>query len=196
MDAKIVSQLRKKFTITNRKTYEPSNIQNIKNNNLLISLIIGFIDGDGCIRKLNNRQDCNIRVKCHKSWLNNLQFMADTINSLASTKEIIARINNSGYAEFIISNSVAIKCLKRKALSLKLPILKRKWNNINLSLVSRNERAIIKKNKIKNLLQKGYSITRISKILKIPYITTYECIIKNNFVYIKEKPGKKTKIIT
>ena len=69
-----------KFNIKNNKTYEPMELNNYSfNKELLFSLIIGFIDGDGCINKVYKKQDCNLRIHLHSSWLDNLIFIENFI---------------------------------------------------------------------------------------------------------------------
>ena len=67
MDSMIIPKLTIKYNINAKKTYNPPTI-NYKASAENIALYIGFIDGDGSIRKLYNRQDYNISIKCHKSW--------------------------------------------------------------------------------------------------------------------------------
>lgn len=132
MDTKLVPKIRKKFDISNQKTYNPPNLDFIKNKELLLSLIIGFIDGDGCIAQKNKA--FSLTVKCHGSWLGILDKFAKEINL-----ETNARINAAGYAYFSVSNVPALQSLKKEAIRLKLPILKRKWDKIDLDYVKNKE---------------------------------------------------------
>ena len=52
----------------------------------------------------------------------------------------IAKIDNSGYARIIFSNSVIIKYLKRFAIMYKLPVLQRKWDRVDLNYVGKLEK--------------------------------------------------------
>lgn len=133
MDTKLVSQIKKKFDISNQKTYNPpTNLDFIKNKDLLLSLIIGFIDGDGCIA--NKKKAFSLTVKCHGSWLNILEKFAKEINP-----ETNAKINAAGYAYFTICNVPLLQNLKKEVLRLKLPVLKRKWDKIDLDYVKNKE---------------------------------------------------------
>jgi hypothetical protein len=125
MDKKVVASLKKKFNISNTKTYNPPNLDFIKRNDLLISLIAGFIDGDGYIAK--KKDAFCLSVKCHSSWLNNLDKFAKAIHPDSS-----ANINGAGYAIFSISNIEKLQELKKKILKFKLPVLERKWDLIDL----------------------------------------------------------------
>lgn len=132
MDTHFVPEICKKFNISNTKTYNPPNLEFIKDNDLLLSLIIGFIDGDGCIAKKNKA--FSLTVKCHSSWLNNLDFFAKKINKTSN-----AKINNAGYAYFSVTNVDALKTLKTKSIELNLPTLNRKWSKIDLDYVKHKE---------------------------------------------------------
>lgn len=85
-------------------------------------------NGDGCIA--NKNKAFSLTVKCHGSWLKNLNFFAKEINM-----ETNAKINNKGYAYFTISNIGALQELKRNAIRLNLPILERKWSKIDLEYI-------------------------------------------------------------
>lgn len=133
MDTDIVPLICKKFDISNTKTYNPpKTLEHIKNRDLLLSLIIGFIDGDGCIS--NKNKSFSLTVKCHSSWIEILDFFAKKINPTSQ-----AKINNAGYAYFTISNVESLKEIKRKALEFRLPILSRKWDKIDLYYIKHKE---------------------------------------------------------
>ena len=133
MDTKIVKEIKDKFNISNKKTYyPPKNLTSISNKDLLIALIIGFIDGDGCIAKKNKA--FSLTVKCHSSWLDILQFFVKEISV-----ESNAKINAAGYAYFSITNVLALQELKEKAIKLELPILERKWDKIDLNYIKNEE---------------------------------------------------------
>lgn len=132
MDHEIVPQICKKFDISTRKTYNPPNLSFIKNNDLKLALIAGFIDGDGCVT--GKGKAYSLTIKCHSSWLKNLDDFAKTINENSS-----AKINGAGYASFSISNADSLKALKRKVIELKLPVLKRKWDKIDLDFIKNKE---------------------------------------------------------
>ncbi len=135
MDGINVPLICKKFNINSNKTYFPpktSFIKKIKNKDLITALMIGFIDGDGCIRPKN--KSFSLSVKCHSSWLDILSFFAKEINKTSN-----AKINNAGYAYFTITNHSSLKELKKKVLVMKLPVLKRKWDVIDLDFVPHKE---------------------------------------------------------
>src|ERR1035437_351458 len=122
----------KKFKIHNRKTYNPPKLSFIKDKDLKTALIAGFIDGDGCIQYKGKR--FTLSVKCHSSWLNILSDFAKFINPTTN-----AKINNSGYAIFQVLNVPSLKKLKQDVIRLQLPVLKRKWDKINLNYVMHEE---------------------------------------------------------
>jgi len=185
-DSVIVPQLKEKFNISNRKTYEPCNLQNIPKD-LLISLIIGFIDGDGWIGLKTSRPYCEIHIKIHSCWLENLQFMANSIAELLNLKPNIARINKEGYAVVKFSSYKIAQGLKRYAIENKFnsSILSRKWDKVDLNYMSQYDINILKKNKIDEYLVEGKSIQEIFTLLQFSAkgIRTYRGIEK----YIKKK---------
>ena len=96
---------------------------------LFLSLLVGFIDGDGCIRKQTNRNDCFIQLKGHSAWLSLFQAFEVRLNTIYNSTTNSAKINNAGYAYFGISNSKALE-LKKVIEYNQLPVLNRKWNKL------------------------------------------------------------------
>ena len=176
----IVPLLRQKFGIQNNKTHHPCHIVKIKNKDLLLSLIIGFIDGDGSISKQTNRTDAFMRIKCHSSWLFNLQFISNTICKDCDLKPNIAKINKQGYAAVAFSNSIILKFLKAKGKELKLPVLKRKWNLIDENYISKFEKYKYIVEEVRILVEEGLTGYKIAQILNRSNVGIYRIIKKYN----------------
>jgi len=179
MDVEIVPKIRAKFGITNRKTYEPSKID-CHDDNLFISLVIGIIDGDGNISHQTRREDCFIRIKCHKTWLDNLQKISNRLAKILSLKPNIAEINKQGYANIYFSNSIIVKFIKKKVIELNLPVLKRKWNKIDENWVGKAELGKIRVVQVKKLLVQNYKQTIIAKMLGISNSAVSMIVKRNN----------------
>lgn len=130
----ILEKISKKFQLSHNKTYEPPNLAWITNNDLLLSFLIGFIDGDGCITNQYGRKDYKLTIKIHSNWLNILKFFEEKMYELSKIDQYKqrerARINKEGYATLTISDCLVLNFLKEKTVELKLPILERKWNVI------------------------------------------------------------------
>lgn len=78
-DKETVNLIKKKFDIHNRKTYNPPDIDwmNIPKE-LFMALLIGYIDGDGCITQDDN--STQIDIKIHENWHNTLCIWVDKLN--------------------------------------------------------------------------------------------------------------------
>lgn len=176
----IVPLLRQKFKIQNNKTHHPCDIKWIKNEDLLLSLIIGFIDGDGSIRKQSGRKDNQMTIKCHSSWFFNLQFISNTICKLCDLKPNITRINKEGYAVIDFTNSIILKFLKAKSKELNLPVLDRKWSRINENYVSKFEKYRYVLEEVKILVQEGLKKYDIAQIVKRSPASIYQMVKKHN----------------
>ncbi len=181
MDTKYIPLIKEKFEIDNQKTYNPCNISNILNRDLLISLVIGFIDGDGSIGYVHKRKDVNLRVKCHAVWLNNLQIMCNAIYNLSNENPINTKINTQGYANFTISNNTVIRALKQKALDLKLPIMVRKWDKINITQMSRYKTSKIQRDKVLDFIRNNPSLkaTQVAKMMSVS--DAYVSVLKHKY---------------
>ena len=131
-DIDTVSKIKEKFDIKDKKTYNPPNTILKFNIDLTYALLAGFIDGDGSIKNQFNRKDFYLTIKNHSSWISILK----EFNNMISDKNL-TRLNSSGYANLVISNTEDLKKLKIKILSLNIPILTRKWDIINLNYTSK-----------------------------------------------------------
>lgn len=128
----VVDAIKKKFDIKDRKTYNPPETISRFREDLVYSLLAGFIDGDGNIQNQTRRKDFFLRIKTHASWKHILK----EFNRLISDKDFV-KIDSRGYALLTISNTEKLKQLKSKILSLNIPILSRKWNVIDLNYTSK-----------------------------------------------------------
>jgi len=155
VDHVIVDKLMMKFGITSRKTYEPCDIAWIDDEDLFFSLVVGFVDGDGCICRSTGRPTGSVRIKCHSSWLKNLQLMSDRVCLMFGVSPTIAHLNKDGYAEIAWCDCFLLKCFKRKAIEFGLPFMERKWSRIDCSFVSRYELARTNEENVKLLLSQG-----------------------------------------
>ncbi len=140
-DTSIVPVIRNKFDIQERKTYNPPDISIFKNMNkdLIFSLIIGFIDGDGCISKRSSLQ-----VAVHQSWIKVMEyfyyFLHDYLGYSVlnkNSKNIYLKENISGFA---FSRKDLLRDIKKKSIEFKLPFLKRKWNRIDEDFIYKTKR--------------------------------------------------------
>ena len=120
-----------KFDFKKAKTYHPPQKLHIKNNNLFTSLLIGYIDGDGCL------DEQRLRICCHSSWAGLLNSWFERIFNLSGSKLLTkkmkiskCRIDKRGLANLETANMKLIWFLKTKAKNLCLPFLKRKWQRV------------------------------------------------------------------
>ena len=159
-----------KFDIKSNKTENPMDFNNFNfDDKLLLSLIIGFIDGDGNIKKIHKRKDCNLTLHIHKTWLNNLIFIEDFLYRYFKIEKIkrLSKISNDGYAKLIISDSRILTSLKKEIKLFNLPVLDRKWNIINEKFVSRYVTSKMNKENVISLYKEGIHTNDISKNLNL-----------------------------
>ncbi len=157
----IVEELCKKFDIKHNKTYNPPKTIMNHDKELLKYLVIGFIDGDGNIEKQYKRNYCFIRIKTHNSWENILKEFCEVVGY----DENHVRRNKQGYSELCVSDSTILTELKKKTVNL--PVLKRKWDKIDETFVSKYTTSKILKKKIINMLNDGVKNKDICSELKI-----------------------------
>lgn len=126
MDSYSLGNLCSKFSIRQNKTKKACNISNIKED-LLKALFIGFVDGDGSIRKQHKRESCCLYIKCHSAWLENLNIFSQELLGREQ-----AYLNNKGYANLNIGTKKVLQELKQFSITNNLPIMNRKWKLINM----------------------------------------------------------------
>lgn len=63
-----IKDIMNKFDWDHNKTYNPPTNLKIKDDNLFMSLLIGYIDGDGSIHKRSEGTGDYLRFKVHSSW--------------------------------------------------------------------------------------------------------------------------------
>lgn len=113
-------QIKNKFNISNRKTYNPPNNLEHLPNDFLLAIIVGFIDGDGSITTQNY-----IKIECHNSWKKVLSLFKDVLE-----KNTNISINESKEGRkycYIQLKKDIFKFMKNFAIKHQLPILTRKW---------------------------------------------------------------------
>lgn len=159
MDKRLVPQICQKFDIKPNKTYNPPKISILEkfSDSQFLSFLIGFIDGDGCIKKVYKRKDAVIGFHCHKSWKYILQYFNQRILETVGCKSPGIRIDKYGYISLGFTNSIIVNFLKIKALELKLPILKRKWNRIDETFFSHEACGILNKGNVLTCVLNGIS---------------------------------------
>lgn len=176
-----VPQIMVKFDMKSRKTYNPPEHLPDVSDELLLSLIIGFIDGDGCIQKQSVGNNYIIKIQCHGSWIFILQEMMNVINNHYGMINLDVKINNRGYSFFRIFNPKVQRGLKQIALDLTLPIMERKWDKID---EHRIDKADIDRERVENILElakSGFSYEAIKEKLPYNHSTIRVIMWKNGF---------------
>ena len=173
----VVEKLCDKFDIKQNKTYNPPNTILNHDKELLKYLLIGFVDGDGNIEHQHKRKDCFIHIKIHKSWEKILKEFCEIIEY--DTTHV--RVNKQGYCELYISNSNIVTKLKKETKNL--PVLKRKWDKIDETYVSRYVTSKIIREKVIEMLKNNVRNKDISKQLGI----SSSLVSKINKNYVKSR---------
>lgn len=136
---KAIAELREKYQISSRKTYEPPDFTQYNLTDVQwIALIIGFIDGDGYIQladsgKNNDYNRIKINIEVHSSWLNNLTFIKTKLYSIFSdlSRMALPKINANKLASTQIANREVTDGLHTFIITHNLDVMQRKWNKFN-----------------------------------------------------------------
>ena len=153
------------FNIKSDKTYNPCSLNKLYDDNLF-SFIIGFIDGDGSIDKKGY-----LRIKCHKSWLDNLNYM---VSYLSNNEVNRGYINSEGLAFISITKIEIMKKIKQKIIELNLPMLDRKWDRVKMSKLSKKEINSKNTSICYGLFDKGKSINDVISLTNLSKSQVYK----------------------
>lgn len=175
-----------KFDIHNNKTKNPPNISRLSNGEkeLVFSLLIGFIDGDGNIRETFPGCYC-ITIQNHRSWENFYVFFENFFFEYFKQKRnrSYIRLDIRKYITFSISRQDFTKQIKKEVKRLKLPCLNRKWNvikeNNNGKQNTINNIAFKRQKKAIDWFHLGKSRKEIAKIMHLS-VGSIESYINEN----------------
>jgi len=131
----VVRELSQRYGICSSKTKHPPLFPTGLSDDSLLALIVGFIDGDGTVKRLKGRPDSNIQIKNHSAWGEFLQHMSDFLGHYFSAHPVAVK-TTSGYAVLCLSNSRVVSGLKKQLVRLGIPYMTRKWSRIDENFVS------------------------------------------------------------
>lgn len=128
-DVSTFQVLTEKYSIKENKTENPPNITNI-DPKYLISLFIGFFDGDGCFGFGNNGVTSSMKLETHSTWEEFFIFFQKTLLNygISSTVKKTAR----GYSVMRIYGKNSFQYFINHIKENSLPALERKWNKIKI----------------------------------------------------------------
>ena len=109
------------------KTTNPPSTFPTSNVDLLTSMLIGLIDGDGCIYQPKTGGP-TIKIECHKSWY---QYYI-LLDSLIFNNPNPISITKRGYMKYCINQRGNISNLLNVITKYKLPVFDRKWTKFSL----------------------------------------------------------------
>jgi hypothetical protein len=180
-DALHVRKLCDRFDICQTKTTHPpsTDVLEALSDDQFLSLLIGFIDGDGHIYAYPYGGS-NIVVKCHGSWLKMLSAFAARVNRLSNNNAPLARLNKLGYANLRISRQSSQRLLKQTIKRLNLPALVRKWNHVDENYMTQYERLNCLTPQVLTMLRAGASYGAITKVTGLKSWSIRELRKKHN----------------
>ena len=126
-----------KFSISQTKTYNPPDFYEYDfSDDLMFSLIIGFIDGDGWMN--HTRSGSQLGIVSHIKWKNNLEFIKEFLYRYCCFSNKMKKPSiyiKENKCVLQISNLYNIINMKNKAIDLGLDriYLKRKWDRIDIN---------------------------------------------------------------
>lgn len=130
-----INDIMEKYDIHLNKTNNPPDVSKWNfTDDQLLSLIIGFIDGDGSISNRTNQygsKSTMISMQNNSKWKPFLEFVRNYIVENIDEK-FRGRVQNNcrNHAYLCITRSSVINYMQQFSIENNLPIVKRKWNKI------------------------------------------------------------------
>lgn len=126
-----------RYKLNGPKTYNPPDLSFLDSKSKFLSFFIGLFDADGCfdIRKQKNTV-ASLKIEVHSSWKPTLELIKYKLKEILNIESSV-KDTTRGYGKLTINKFQYIKILKQEAINLKLPILNRKWDNVNLEYTSK-----------------------------------------------------------
>ena len=149
-DKKTIGKLSSDFSWLSNKTKHPVEIPYYIKGDNLFSIIIGFIDGDGCISKKGL-----LYIKCDKEWA---KFLEEAYKILTLNTKYF-KLSSDGCSRIFITKLKEVINIKNKSIKLGLPIMNRKWDRVNSSRILKYDKYDI----VKKLMIDGQTISQIKK---------------------------------
>ena len=132
-DVDTITKLQEKYGITNNKSIIPCNLNNIPDDKFL-ALLIGYVDGNGCIQKRTDNDNFYISIHCHASWFNNLNMFSERAYKMAGligySHANYVRDQDKTYCTVHLGNKKVLDLLLRFIENNQLFVLNRKWNKL------------------------------------------------------------------
>ena len=174
----VMSKLREKFNITSNKTYNPVKLDTVGDNDKITAMIIGIIDGDGCIRITKRSNTPVIAIKMHKSWVDNLCYLTGFISNQIDADIPLPKIDKRGMVQVNWCNRAISRMLKSFIAKHDLEVLDRKWDAIKVLPFSLSELKEADFVNIKQMHNDGLSVDQIASVINTCHDSIYK-IIKN-----------------
>lgn len=133
-DTSSIRLFKEQFSLNGPKTKNPPIVDHLTPEQLFC-VFIGYIDGDGHIRKVAKKSS-HIAIECDSTWHHVLEKFEANLKIIFKTttrKNHVSylRTNKRGHSCICFSRHKLNQLIKEKALELNLPILLRKWKNIS-----------------------------------------------------------------
>lgn len=173
MHRSVFQGIKKKYDFRPHKTTNPPR-RFASNDDLFLAFLIGFIDGDGHIRRVTGRTDCAIHIKVHATWQRVLNYFHRRVYRIAKIKtrknvhgNKFATINKAGYAKISFTDMRIVVFLKRKSKELKVPYLARKWKIIDPNRISKYDVSEYTRECFELLKSRGYNKLQAAQFLRL-----------------------------
>jgi DNA-binding transcriptional regulator WhiA len=120
-------KLKRKLGISETKTYNCIDFSFIDNEDLFMSIFIGFYDGDGCISNYNKKNEIlSIKIECHNSWMSFFIFCKEKLKEYLNIESTVTFTKKDSVIIRICGKS-NIEDIRNYAINKNLPIMIRKW---------------------------------------------------------------------
>jgi hypothetical protein len=132
-DRVAVPAIRSRFDLRPRKTYEPPAFLPYHSETLLRCWLVGYIDGDGEVRRQTGRPNALLHTVAHLSWEPLLTEMSETLGFGLIRRRVV---QEQAYVALTCHRHSEIVALRQFARTQELPVLERKWAKVDETYVA------------------------------------------------------------
>lgn len=149
-DSEVFSLITERYGIIPQKTYNPptcliSELDNLPND-LFLSFVVGFFDGDGSVVSVPTQNSLTMRFQNHVRWKFLLDYFETRTYAIFKYKKFVPLVktttthNGNKTATLTFARFALINDFSTKIKALNLPVLTRKWDKVNTFLEARQQK--------------------------------------------------------
>lgn len=158
-DRTAVPAIRERFDLRPRKTYAPPARLPYDDETLLRCWLVGYIDGDGMVRRQTGRRNALLTTVAHLTWEPLLTAVSEKLGFGLIRHRVV---RGRTYVALTCHRHNEIVALRQFARTQGLPVLERKWSQVDETYVAPDARDGRVRERIEVLARQGVRVKDIA----------------------------------